>query len=115
MHQGEQANINIIVAWAESALVQVSLSILSSRVGVVFCLLSFYHAVSFSLLLYSDFLPQVAKMINVSSETEIREGIAELQAAQVQISSQLASNIFIINYFCKIFLKIIFANYFVKN
>ena len=163
-YQGEQANINIIVAWAESALVQVSQSLSSFRcfiflsfclfvlfvllsfilhllvfclfvslyvvslsfiflcncflsfyiLSFVFCLLSFgfsfivlhflslilryvvfclsyfFFFLSFVFCLFDLFvfhlMLQVARMINVSSHAEIREGIAELQAAQVPIS-----------------------------
>ena len=51
------------------ALIKIANAILSFICFLVFCL-------------------QVAKMINVSSHAEIREGIAELQAAQVEICLQ---------------------------
>ena len=39
------------------------------------------------------FMLQVARMINVSSHAEIKEGIAELQAAQVLIYKYILKNV----------------------
>ena len=47
-------------------------------------------------------------MINVSSHAEIKEGIAELQAAQVAMSTFL--QIIFVKYSCQLFLLNILAN-----
>ena len=94
-YQGEQANINIIVAWAESALVQVN---------PLFRLLS-SHFVCL----------QVARMINVSSHAEIKEGIAELQAAQVEISCKYSCQLFLANISCKYSCQLFLVKYFLPN
>ena len=49
-------------------------------------------------------------MINVSSHAEIKEGIAELQAAQVEISCKYSSQLFLVKYFLPNILARYFCN-----